>query len=461
VQHPLRRLLRDTLPWPVDDVLTWRPLLSGGQADAAVAVATDVAMRLREPERVRAALSSGTKQTAYPLSVRWTPYSVAQGDAGLAILSGYLDLISPADGWDAVAHEQLARAARDAAGMALIPTGLFEGLSGVGLVAHLLSRSGTRYGRFLVSIDETLIPRTLETCDRLTAGDGLSPGGYDLISGLTGVAAYLLCRLPQPGPRAALEAILRYLIWLAGEDQGLPRWYTPPEHMLPETRAYYPSGNLNCGLAHGIPGPLAVTALAHDRGIGVEGSESAMRRWADWLITNRADDAWGPNWPDAFPPPDHGPENGSRSAVKPTHAAWCYGSPGVARSLWLAGVALGHVRYQEFAIEVIAALCARPAEQRRLGSRMFCHGVSGLLQIIARFAHDTGRPDFRATATSLAVQILDGYDPDSILGYRRWEPGGGLVDHPGLLDGAPGVALALAAAACPDEPTWDRLFLLS
>jgi hypothetical protein len=30
-----------------------------------------------------------------------------------------------------------------------------------------------------------------------------------------------------------------------------------------------------------------------------------------------------------------------------------------------------------------------------------------------------------------------------------------------LLDGAPGVALVLLAAATPVEPTWDRLFLLS
>jgi hypothetical protein len=41
------------------------------------------------------------------------------------------------------------------------------------------------------------------------------------------------------------------------------------------------------------------------------------------------------------------------------------------------------------------------------------------------------------------------------------EAGGRRVDNPGLLDGAPGVALALLAACCPAEPTWDRLFLLS
>jgi hypothetical protein len=35
------------------------------------------------------------------------------------------------------------------------------------------------------------------------------------------------------------------------------------------------------------------------------------------------------------------------------------------------------------------------------------------------------------------------------------------MDQPGLLDGAPSVALVLLAAATTVEPTWDRLFLLS
>jgi hypothetical protein len=35
------------------------------------------------------------------------------------------------------------------------------------------------------------------------------------------------------------------------------------------------------------------------------------------------------------------------------------------------------------------------------------------------------------------------------------------VDRPGLLDGAPGAALVLLAAATDVEPAWDRVFLLS
>ena len=53
------------------------------------------------------------------------------------------------------------------------------------------------------------------------------------------------------------------------------------------------------------------------------------------------------------------------------------------------------------------------------------------------------------------------YEPDTLLGYRNIEKEGRRVDQPGLLDGAPGVALTLLAAATNVAPDWDRAFLLS
>ena len=78
-----------------------------------------------------------------------------------------------------------------------------------------------------------------------------------------------------------------------------------------------------------------------------------------------------------------------------------------------------------------------------------------------RFAHDTGLPVFTEAASELTEQLLAMYDPERALGFCSIEPGGNLVDQPGLLDGAPGVALVLLAASSNVEPAWDRLFLLS
>ena len=107
------------------------------------------------------------------------------------------------------------------------------------------------------------------------------------------------------------------------------------------------------------------------------------------------------------------------------------------------------------------AVYRRPAETRRIGCPTFCHGVSGLLQVTLRFAHDTGRPAFFEAARTLTERLLELYEPDGLLGYRNVEPGGTGSTNLGLLDGAVGVMLALLAASTDVEPAWDRAFLLS
>jgi hypothetical protein len=121
--------------------------------------------------------------------------------------------------------------------------------------------------------------------------------------------------------------------------------------------------------------------------------------------------------------------------------------------------------WRELAARTIRAVAARPPAAWSLSTPAFCHGRAGLLQVLWRFAADLADPSLAATAEKLAAAIAAEYDPASVLGVRSVEPEDVLVDHPGLLDGAPGVALALLGP----EPTgdgrsgagWDRMFLLS
>ena len=174
-----------------------------------------------------------------------------------------------------------------------------------------------------------------------------------------------------------------------------------------------------------------------------------MTRLADLLEAQRSDDAWGPNWSSAAPA-----REGAFLPGPPTHAAWCYGAPGVARALWHAG-------RREPALAAMRAVAARPPEARRLVAPGLCHGFGGLLLHALRFWHDTGDPAMEGLAREMAERILQDWDPESLLGFRSAEPGGIRLDHPGFLDGAPGVALALLAAATDREPAWDRVLLLS
>lgn len=435
------------------------------------AVVRDIAGRLADMRRVETALTVAPGQTAHPRSINWYPYSLTQGYAGLALTFGYLDACFPREGWDIVAHGHLERAVAGlsaAYGSRRMPgTGLFSGLTGLAFAACYLSRQGTRYQRLLGRLDKAIVSQAVEFALRVQRQASGPVSDFDLVSGLSGFAAYLLDRGTQADVAVALGQVLRSLVELAAETP-VPRWQTP-EHLLGDeaTRRLYPVGNLNCGLAHGIPGPLAALSLACKAGVHVDGMRGAIDRIASWLSGHRTDDEWGPNWPTAFPlatANESGiaePMQQSSSVPATSRAAWCYGSPGISRALWLAGEALSDRGYQQLAREALFAVYRRPIAERRIDSPTFCHGVAGLLQITLRFYRDTGLREFFDAAKSLTKQVVSSCEPDSILGVRNLEAGGRRIDQAGLLDGAPGVVLALLAANGGVDPAWDRMFLLS
>ncbi|MER7540113.1 lanthionine synthetase C family protein [Streptomyces sp. NPDC097704] len=435
---------------------SWSSVLTGPQRDAALSVAREVTGRVTDGRRIAEALGKAGRQTRFPEVMRWLPYSVAEGDAGIAVLCSYLDQWQPGLGWDSVGHDFLATGVRAAERIRPRNAGLYSGLSGLAFAATSLSRHGTRYRRLLDVLDAELAPHVLAAAEKLRGTrSGLQVESFDLVSGASGIAARLLVRDQHRHLPELLDALVQLALPVGAE----PGWGTPPELLHESQRQAYPTGNLNCGLAHGIPGLLAVLSLALRAGLEEPGQADAVRAVADWLVEHRSDDAWGVNWPCVIPLPD--PRGALPRGPLPARSAWCYGSPGVARALWLAGEALDDEGLRDLAVEAVAAVLRRPLDARSINSPTFCHGVAGLLQVVLRFAHDTRLPFLTGAAEQLVSQLLAAYAPDRPVGYASLEPGDNPVDRVGLLDGAAGVALVLLAAATDAEPTWDRLFLLS
>ena len=404
--------------------------------------------RLRDPSLVAAAgvASAGADR-------RWSPFSVAQGHCGVALAFGYLDRCFPEEDWDRRAHDHLTAASEAAERTGVSALGLYGGLSGLAFTARYLSYGGRRYGKLVNHLDEALQERLLTRNGE--PKHGCPVAFFDLVSGQSGVAAYLLERSSEPRRDGALKGALKGVIDVLGEVQGVPRWHTPSELNVDASLARrHPHGVLNCGLAHGVPGPIAVLSLARLSGVRLQGLKPALRRAADWIAGQRVADEWGVNFP-AVVPLD------TPAAVSTSRAAWCYGAPGVARSLWLAGRALGDRALSALASEALEAVMRRPLAERRIDSPTFCHGVAGLAQVALRFLHDTPTPTLVQGARALVGQLTSAYEPSSMFGFRSIDPDGGRIDRPGLLDGAAAVALVLLAAACHEEPTWDRFFLLS
>ncbi|MFK4085808.1 lanthionine synthetase C family protein [Kribbella sp. NPDC020789] len=371
------------------------------------------------------------------------------GSAGQALLFGQLDRIAPGEGWERHAHRALTAAVRGLESSGRNHPGLFVGIGGIATAAAYLSREGTRYGGLLATLDDRLATATAEQSAEFASSPANRPyEAFDVICGLAGLERYLVLRgRPE----------LAGLVALCDSGPDAPNWFTPPDAIRQGTSIaeWYENGVYNCGLAHGIPGPLAALSIALSHGYVVPRQVAAVARTSEWLVAQRIDDEWGVNWPSCV--------TRSGSPEAPAQAAWCYGSPGVARSLFLAGQAIGDDKLRQLAIEAMFAVLRRPWPARLTGdSPGLCHGVAGLLQIVLRFAHDTDEPLFTKAAVELTERVLELYRPELATGYYSRKPATGeLREHGGLLDGAAGVALALLAASTPVEPVWDHVLLLS
>ncbi len=413
-------------------------------AARATDAAWDVLTRLSHEQVLQEAIEVTAQQTQFPNAAGWEQHGLAQGHAGLALAAAHAHRCFPDETWDLVAHRQLALAAAAGTRRPLGP-GLFSGLAGLAFVARYLAR-GDRYRRFSRTVRTQLDQATRELAARVTRQPGdVAVSDYDVVSGLSGIATV---------SRVALDALI---VLTEPTDDEVPRLATAPDrHVTATLRAEFPQGSVNLGLAHGLPGPLSALASAATSGEVTERLATSIRFASDWLVRHRADDAWGVNWPAITPLPL------DRGTAAPARAAWCYGAPGVARALWLAGAALRDRPQQRLAEEAIVAVLRRPDSVRQVESPTICHGLAGLLLVVLRFWHDTGDEVFRAAAVELTEQLLDAYEPGAtLLGFQSVEPGGVPVDQPGLLDGAAGTALVLLAASRPVSPEWDQAFALS
>ena len=344
----------------------------------------------------------------------WAPGTVYGGDAGVALAFGRLHRIEPDGGWDRIAHWFITRAARQ-----LTPDrlGLLDGLSGTAFVLRFLGEGGRRYVGATASAESLLMVRTRQLLDALPPAPRTCRQ-YDALSGLTGVGAALLT---VPSGRSLLADVL----------DRLARWTASGFHAALDE----PGDTVNLGLAHGIPGPLALFALA--RRAGQDCEEWVAHDLAKQLLANLVPAEHGPDLPAWVP----------NTSAEPTRLAWCYGNIGAARALQLAGDAFGVPEWTASALTMTRSALARLDEpSARLREPIVCHGTAGVLQVLSRICADAGGPlDLLAERSGLLRRLLAEPVPDS----------------PGLLTGAAGVALALLSAAGPiDDTDWDRTLLI-
>jgi lantibiotic modifying enzyme len=183
---------------------------------------------------------------------------------------------------------------------------------------------------------------------------------------------------------------------------------------------------IDVGTAHGLCGVMAAASHALRRAWSPAVAERVSNA-ADWVHATLAR------------------RRASRAA--PT-LSWCYGDLGIAvASVAAAGGGLGRV--DALASASVAAALDADVPHRAVRGTSLCHGTAGVALLYHRLWHSRGEQRFRTAAAEW---------------YRRTLSSDVLTEahgSAGLLLGAPGIGLALLAAATEVEPTWDAMLLMS
>lgn len=365
-----------------------------------------------------------------------TNQSLAEGAAGVALL--HLET-----GNGHAAREALRRAT---AGGVSIAAGasLFYGAPALAFVLAATDQPGLSQARAITADGTVTVTRQrLEAAHhRIDRREQPHFAEYDLIRGLTGLGV----ALRRLGHHELLRQVLDYLVRLTEPVNGLPGWWcwNSPERTQPPPAG----GHGNLGMAHGITGPLALLALTLRDGTTVAGHTTAITRICQWLdtwqqLTNGT--TW---WPQTVALTDL--SRGAPAQRAPLRPSWCYGTPGIARALQLAGIAMGDTARQETAETALAA-CLTDTHLDRLTDAGICHGIAGVYQTAYRAAANARSPEIgaRLPALAAAVTALSG------------NPAPG--DPDGLLTGNTGVHLAALTAqhTAPPPSGWDTCLLIT
>jgi lantibiotic modifying enzyme len=281
---------------------------------------------------------------------------------------------------------------------------------------------------------------------------------YDVVSGLSGTLRYLLL---SPSANSDLIAlVLEELVSVAHVKRGRPGWTVMHPPSVVSDPADFPFGHVNVGLAHGAAGILAAISLATSAGVLVPGQEEAIETLSNWLLAVQLTEPGGLNWP-----PFLGHRDATVTGTR-AHNGWCYGIPGIARSLQLAGKAMENSNWTNAADAAMKSMVDRSTADYVVGEPGLCHGWAGTMHATWRFATNSTDGAMDHWVDTAAASVIASYEPGSQFGFRSaiYSPSDSPVwtDDGGFITGAAGIALALHRYSRDAIPAtlWDSALLV-
>ena len=432
-----------------------------------LSIVQEIASTLEDPDRVQMIsrdLSNVNPNPVNPLvQSTWSSLSLS-GYPSLLLLFSILE--ERKESKEGIAHRYAVKIKEAIEREGLYLLSLFGGVTGLCFTLRIASCSGTRYQKMIQVLQTHLLDRVepeyfapLEFSRKVRLP--ISPRLYDPVQGICGIGRYALENLSDPAfetlAKRCIEACITLIQPYFYKDQIVPGWFISPNDFLNQPyRSNFPKGTFNLGLAHGITGILAFLAIASLKGFIVPGQMDALRSLSSWIRQKSFLYNENPVWPqqisweeeiEKIPPASH----------LRAKDAWCYGTAGIARSLFLAGTALENKELKEFALQAFRGIFSRSLEERQLISPNVCHGISGLILLSHFMSQAEGADDLKIHVKELEAVLLSSYQKTAPFGFQDIEGGQNgkycRIDKPGYLEGTVGILLTLLSI-CESLPKW-------
>lgn len=329
--------------------------------------------------------------------------------SAVLLLLGSSEELKNDDNYNVAIHNYVLRIKEIIENYGYFSNGLYGGIVGVGFSILSISENGTKYQKLLSTINDIIF---FETENKLKVAmenlNNVKELYYDVISGLAGDVAYLLNFKDDNKIRGLIKDCLDYLVLLTEDieinSKKVPKFFIKSENTITEEDfSISKYGFINQGLAHGIPSILNILTLSLNNGIEVANQKKAMEKIVNILCKFRYNDGHRSWWYEHISFEQYVSEE---KPVFMTRESWCYGTPGIARSLYMAGKALKNKEIENIGLKALEALALVGSERWGLDSVSLCHGYSSILVVMSVMYRETKKKEFEKAINESKDYIL-------------------------------------------------------
>lgn len=327
---------------------------------------------------------------------------------------------------------------------------LYGGLSNLAFSVYMISKVYPYYKKTLDHLNQIIVENTYSLIDKIENRNSLIVDDYDLISGVSGISIYLSL-FKDEYIEKCIRRISKYLVEVINEKnlygELIPGIHIKCENQyLDEDKAFYKKGTFNFGLAHGICSPLVALSFSYDCGIKVSGHKESIEYILNILNKFKIQDKKSIFWNGVLSFEEFVNFNPNVYCIEP-RASWCYGSPGIARSMYLAGKIISNKHALETSKNTFEYLCnPENISNWQLNSPTICHGFSGMLAILNLMSIDENDDTYLDSLELTVKETLKFYDIKNKYLFKNIENLDEKLEYEDNLDfltGTAGVILSL------------------